>query len=135
MRLATISILLAACGSGGSAPPDSSTIDATPRQVVTGDKQLLVGELAEGILTGGPGDVAVIHLAAPTMHLDWNLHGHAGGDTQTITEELGVMTATYSFSPTSQADWYLLLRNKDTTPMTVQVELDLYGGMQWSDWQ
>lgn len=130
--------ILAACGdAGGEVTPDAppALVDAAPRQVVMEGKLLLVGELAEAILPGGPGDVAVLSFDAPVAKLDWNIHGHAGGSTQTVKEELGVMTVRYTFEPTAQTDWYLLLRNKDTAPMTVQVHIDLYGDLAWSGWQ
>lgn len=98
-------------------------------------KTLLVGELAESIFTGGAQDVSMITLTAPVAKLDWNIHGHAGGATQTVKEELGVMSASYSFIPSAQGDWFLLLRNKDTAPMTVDVKIELYGAMTWSGWQ
>jgi hypothetical protein len=127
-------VLLGACSDEGGDPvtPDA---DVAPRESVTEDKLLLVGEIAEATLTGGPGDRAVITLAAPNPALDWNIHGHANGSSQTVKEELRVMTATYSFSPTAQADWSLLLRNQDTAPMMIGVKIDLYGEMAWSGWQ
>lgn len=96
---------------------------------------MLVGELAESMFTGGPQDVAVITLSAPVAKLDWNIHGHAGGGTQTVKEELGVMAANYRFTPTAQGDWNLLLRNKDAAPLTVDVKIELYGAITWSGWQ
>ena len=98
-------------------------------------KSLLVGEIAESIFTGGPQDLARITLTAPVAKLDWNIHGHAGGATQTVKEELGVMSASYSFVPSAQGDWFLLLRNTDTTPLTVDVKIELYGTIVWSGWQ
>lgn len=135
---AALLLFLAACGDdGGSATPDAPiSVDAeVPRQTVSEEKLLLVGEIVEATLTGGPGDRALIQLTAPKPALDWNIHGHAGGSSQTVQEELGIMTATYTFSPTSQADWSVLLRNKDSAPMTVSVKIDLFGDMEWSGWQ
>lgn len=136
MRAAFSSSILAvaACGGGGSSTPDAAAVDATPRQVVMDSRQLLVGEIAEATLAGGAGDTAVITLTAPNATLDWNIHGHANGGTQTVMEELGVMNVSYTFRPTAQADWYLLLRNKDPMPMTVEVKIELYGDIQWSGW-
>ncbi|MCX5746269.1 MAG: hypothetical protein NT062_27645 [Proteobacteria bacterium] len=131
--------VVAACGDDPGATPTvdaaTDTADAAPRETLTSSKMLLVGELAESIFVGGPGDVVEITLSAPVAKLDWNLHGHAGGATQTVKEELGVMTARYAFSPTAQGDWYLLLRNKDAAPMTVDVKLELFGAITWSGWQ
>ena len=122
---------------GGQAQPDApiGTPDAAPRQVVMAPKTLLVGELAESFFTGGAQDSAMITLTAPVAKLDWNIHGHAGGGTQTVKEELGVMSASYSFIPSAQGDWFLLLRNKDTAPLVVDVKIELYGAMVWSGWQ
>jgi hypothetical protein len=127
-------LVTAACSDGGSSTPDASAVDALPKQTVTEDKALLVGEIGEAILTGGPGDRAVITLTAPVAKLDWNIHGHANGQTQTVKEELGIMSSTYVFEPTAQAEWYLLIRNQHTMPMTVNVTIDLYGDFEWSGW-
>lgn len=139
LPLAVILVLaVSACGDGNpSTPPDApmGTPDAAPRQVVMGPKMLLVGEIAESIFTGGAQDVAAITLTAPLAKLDWNIHGHAGGSTQTVKEELGVMSASYRFVPSAQGDWFLLIRNKDTAPMAVEVKIELYGAITWSGWQ
>ena len=133
---------LAACGGDddGGAVIDASTeidalvIDAAPRQVIMEGQTLVPGELVEGIMTGGPEDVAVIHVEAPAMELDWNIHGHAGGGTQTVYEEYNKMVADYVFVPSAQGDWWLLLRNSGPTDMTLSVRVELYGDMQWR-WQ
>lgn len=105
---------LGGCGDDPAAPVDAppAPTDAAPRLVVSADRTLLVGEIAEGILAGGAGDRAVIRVTAPLAKL--------------IDD---------SFEPTAQADWYLLLRNKDTAPMAVDVDIELYGNLQWSGWQ
>ncbi len=128
-------VIASGCDGDGSAAPDAALLDAAPREVVTDEKMLLVGELGEATLTGGPGDRAVITLSAPVAKLDWNLHGHANGSTQVVKEELGIMTTTYSFVPTAEAEWFLLIRNMDTVPMTVAVNIELYGDIVWSGWQ
>jgi hypothetical protein len=73
----------------------------------------------------------VVTLMAPAAKLDWNLHGHAGGGAQTIKEETDVMSTSYRFVPPADAPWSLLLRNRDTSPMSVEVKIELYGNMQW----
>jgi hypothetical protein len=130
-------LALAACGGGGGGTADAPPLDpdATPREVVMENVPLVVTELVEGILVGGPGDHARLRLTAPSPSLDWNLHGHADGGTQVVHEELRVMTVDYLFAPTASADWFLLLRNMGQTDMTVQVEIELYGAMTWSGWQ
>lgn len=45
------------------------------------------------------------------------------------------MTVDYVFAPNDQADWYLLVRNKGPTDITVQLEIELYGNITWSGWQ
>lgn len=129
-ELFTFLFMSAACG--GSGDGGEPAPDAAPRQVVTETRQLLVGELAEATLTGGPTDVAELSFTAPAARLDWNIHGHAGGSTQTVKEALGVMAASYTFVPSAQADWFLLLRNQGTAPLAVELRLALYGNMQWS---
>jgi hypothetical protein len=123
------------CGAGGAATPDANLGDATPRLVISATKTLGLGELDEGMLVGGPGDFAAIHLVAPSADLDWNLHGHQDGGTQTIQEAFSVGAADYTFEPRSAGSWYLLVRNHGDAPLTIQVELDLFGDMYWSDWQ
>lgn len=125
---------------GGGGHVDASTeidalvVDAAPRQVIMENQSLQPGELVEGIMTGGPMDTAVIHLEAPVSELDWNIHGHAGGGTQTVFEELNKMVVDYTFTPTADTDWWLLLRNSGPTDMTITVRVELYANMQWR-WQ
>jgi hypothetical protein len=129
----------AACGDDGTQATDAAIdtgtgIDAMPRQIIMENQALVPGELVEGIMTGGPDDYAVIHLEAPVAELDWNIHGHEGGGTQNVYEELNRLTADYVFRPTSETDWWLLVRNSGPTAMTVVVHVDLYEDMQWR-WQ
>lgn len=132
---------VAGCGNDGgdvaidAAPSDGAPlIDAAPRQIIMETQSLAPGELAEAIFTGGPSDRATIHLAAPVSELDWNIHGHANGATQTIYEELNRLTVDYVFTPSAQADWWLLLRNSGPTAMTIDIRVELYDDMQWR-WQ
>lgn len=114
---------------------DAAPVPEVPREVVTDTRELLVGDLVETIFTGGPGDAVVLAIDAPVAKLDWNIHGHADGATVTAVEGFGVMTVRYRFAPTADAEWYLLLRNRDAAPMTVQVTFELHGDMQWSGWR
>lgn len=129
-----LGLALIACDGAGELPVDAATVDAAPREVVVDDRTLLIGDLAEGTLTGGPGDRAAITLTASAPKLDWNLHGHAGGGTQTITEQLAIDHAEYTFEPTAQAEWSLLLRNANTDSLVVHVEIQLYGDIVWNGW-
>jgi len=134
-----LAVAAAACGHGGGAPADAAPIDvpedAIPRAVVTENVPLVVNEIVEAILNGGPGDYAHLVMSAGGAVLDWNLHGHANGGTQIVMEELKVTSVDYLFLPSAKADWYLLLRNKGQTDITVQLKIELYGEMTWSGWQ
>jgi hypothetical protein len=135
-----LSLLAFGCSSSGTAAPDAplpidaSPPDAAPRETIMEGVLLTPGELTEGIMTGGNGDLAVIHLAAPAAEIDWNIHGHANGNTQVIYEEYDKSTVDYTLAPAAQADWYLLIRNSGPTDMTIQIKVGLYGNMQWR-WQ
>jgi len=96
-------------------------------------QNLRPGELVEGIMTGGPMDAALIHLAAP-MQLDWNIHSHASGHAVTIYEEYGMQTVDYNFVPPADGDWYLLIKNSGNVTADIQVTVRLYGAMTWR-WQ
>ncbi len=111
---------------------DPTTPDAAPREVITATQVLQPGELVEGVMHGTPADHAVIHLSAPTATMDWNIHGHADGSTQTVFEELDVMTVDYVFVPSAEADWWLLIRNGGNVDLEVTVQVDLHGDMTWS---
>ena len=135
MRFLLPCLALVACGGDGApAMPDASQDAPAAREVIMDTKSLLVAEIAEATLTGGPGDTAVISLDASLAKLDWNIHGHAGGGSQTVKEELLVMTVRYTFAPTTAAAWSLLLRNRDTATLPVTVKIELFGNMQWRTW-
>ena len=130
---------LAACGDDGASLPDAQLVDALapdapPREIVMSTQPLVPGELVELILTGGPGDVAVIELSAPVADIGWNLHGHANGGTQVVYEEFDKMTVNYTFVPPAAADWYLLVRNQGQLNLEVEVKVGIYGEMTWR-WQ
>jgi hypothetical protein len=129
MRAAAIALCAVLAGCDDSADP---TIDAgPPREVVMETMALRVGEILEGIMHGGPGDRAVIHLEAPTASLDWNIHCHADGGTQIVDEALKQMTVDYVYTPPASASWWLLLRNSGLTNMNIVVRVELHGEMTW----
>jgi hypothetical protein len=136
VRAAAFVIALAACGGGDSAP-DAAPVgpDAAPRQIVMENVPLAFNEISEAILAGGKGDVARITMMAPTASLDWNIHAHPNGTTVVVDEEFQVMNVDFVFQPKDQADWYLLVRNKGLTDMTVALKIELYGNITWSGWQ
>lgn len=138
MKRVAILLVLAACGDDGNTPidaapaGDASGIDAAPpRELISETVTLQPGQLAEGIMTGGPDDLALIHLEAPISELDWNIHGHPGNQTIVVYEELNKMTVDYPYTPSAQGDWYLLVRNSGLQNMDVVVRVGLYGNMQW----
>lgn len=137
-----LALFAAACGNGDNTPmidaapaADASLIDAAPpRELIEETVPLQPGQLAEGIMTGGPNDLALIHLEAPLMELDWNIHGHPGNSTIVVYEELNRMVVDYAYVPSAQGDWYLLIRNSGLQNMDVLVRVGLYGDMTWV-WQ
>lgn len=124
----------AAC-SDGDPEPTPPPPGAVPRETITENVPLEINETIEAIMVGGLGDNARLQLSVPSLALDWNIHGHAGGGTQIVSEGFKQMTVDYLFSPSADADWYLLLRNKGQTDLTVQLKLELFGDMTWSGWQ
>ena len=140
MRVFALLLLAAAACGGDDAPKqvdaavaaDASPIDAAPpRELIMEIQGLAPSELVEGVMTGGPNDLALIHLEAPVSELDWNIHGHPNNTTIVVYEELNKMTVDYAYTPSAQGDWYLLLRNSGPTNMEVKVRVGLYGAMQW----
>jgi hypothetical protein len=122
-------------GDSGNADANDGAPDAAPREVVTMTVPLNAGEIAEGILIGGPSDRADIQLDAPVTELDWNVHGHVDGGAQVVNEGLNQMSVDYEFVPPSQGDWHLLIRNSGPTSMDVEVRIELYGAMSWDGLQ
>jgi hypothetical protein len=136
-RLACV-LALSACGDDGNMTidaaiaADANGVDAAPpRELVMATQSLQPGQLVEGVLTGGPSDLALIHLEAPVMEMDWNIHGHPDNTTVVVFEELDQMTVDYSYVPSAQGEWYLLVRNSGPTSMDVVVRVGLYANMQW----
>jgi hypothetical protein len=111
---------------------DANGIDAAPpREQIMETQTLQPGQLVEGVMTGGPTDLALLHLEAPAEELDWNIHGHPDNMTIVVYEELNRMTVDYSYTPSAQGEWYLLVRNSGPTSMDVLVRVGLYANMQW----
>ncbi|MEZ4365996.1 MAG: hypothetical protein R2939_06870 [Kofleriaceae bacterium] len=115
--------------------PDAApgTPDAAP-VVVDETRTLIPTQIDEGVFTAGPGAVITITATSSAATLDWNIHGHAGGGTQTVTEAFGVGSIAYTFEPTAQADWFLLLRNSGAADIDVDIRLDIVGGT-FSGWE
>ena len=138
MRALALLTVLAACGDDAPVVADAMVDVLTgvpPRETVMENVPLVVNEIVEAVMVGGPGDYAHITATAGGAPIDWNIHGHANGGTQIVSEGLKVPSVDYIFSPTAQADWYLLLRNKGQTDITIQLKIELFGTMTWSGWQ
>ena len=140
MRGLALLLVLAACGDDAPATVDARMVDVPPnvppRETITETKPLVVNEIVEAILHGGnPGDYAHITMTAGGLPIDWNLHGHANGETQVVTEAFKVPSVDYVFVPTAEADWFLLIRNKGTTDINVDLKIELFGQITWSGWQ
>jgi hypothetical protein len=132
--LSLVAVLAAGCGDDSGSGPDAGP-SGPPREVITENVPLVVTEIVEAILVGGPTDFAHVQMSAGGALIDWNLHGHANGSTQIVTEALKVPDVDYLFAPSAHADWYLLIRNRGQTDVTVQLTIELYGDMTWSGWQ
>lgn len=139
MKRLLVLLLLAACGDDAPATVDAQMVDVPmgvpPRETIMETKPLVVNEIVEAILHGGPGDYAHITMTAGGSPIDWNMHGHANGGTQVVIEELKVPSIDYTFVPTAEADWFLLIRNKGTTDINVDLKIELFGQITWSGWQ
>ena len=134
-RAALLALALAACSDDGGGPVDASLVDAVPREVVMTSRLFDVGEVVEGIMTGGPSDHAVITLSAPTPDMDWNIHAHPNGGTTVIDEAFKQTSLdAYVFTPPEQEQWYLLIRNSGLTDLTIDIKIELFGEMTW-EWQ
>jgi hypothetical protein len=122
-------VLLAACGSGDDAPPDGSDVT-----FVEEARTLLLGERIEAIMTGGPGDRAVIAVDAPSPALTWDLHRHAGGDTEIVAMGISATELRYELVPTAEDDYFLLLHNTGDAPVDISIDIDLHG-MTWREFR
>ena len=133
--LASLAGALAACGGGDGAPdaPPPELDAAAARETITETQTLEPGELVEGIMTGGSRDGAQIHLVAP-MKLDWNIHSHATGSAVTVHEEYDKAAVDYDFVPSTDGEWYLLIKNSGNVTAGIQVRVSLFGAMAWR-WQ
>jgi hypothetical protein len=127
IRLVPALALLAACGSGDD---DTAPIDAGPT-IVEEARVLLLGQRIEAIMTGGPGDRAVIAVDAPSPSLTWDLHRHAGGDTEIIAMGVSATEIRHELVPTIEDEYFLLLHNTGDAPVDVTIDIDLHG-MSWT---
>jgi hypothetical protein len=126
-----IALAVTGCAAGPSAP----SVDAMPAEVLDMTVPLISGQLAEGLWNAKPGDQILVRLTALTSDLDWNIHAHVNGGTQTVVEEFGTSTTEYLFDPPTDAQWYLLLRNHGTAEMQLVIHLEIFGAANWAGWQ
>lgn len=134
MTRATILVGLA-LASACSREPAMSTVDALATSTIDTTLPLQGGQLAEGLWSAKPGDSIVIRLLVPLPDLDWDIHAHPDGGTQTIIAEFARTSVDYNFSPPSDQQWFLLVRNHGSDEMDLQVHLEMYGGATWAGWQ
>jgi hypothetical protein len=120
----------AAATTGDAGPADA----AIPADVETRTLTLSPGGSAEGVFEAGPDDRVHILLSAATPTIAWNIHGHVGGDTQTIVMEDDVMTVDYWYDPESQTDWYLQPVNSGNVTLMIDVTIELYNGATFVEW-
>jgi hypothetical protein len=129
IRSIPVLVLLAACGSDD----DTAPVDAGPT-IVEEARVLLLGERIEAIMTGGPGDRAVIAVDAPSPSLTWDLHRHAGGDTEIVASGVSAAAVRYELVPTTEDDYFLLLHNTGDAPIDISIDIDLQG-MTWREFR
>jgi hypothetical protein len=129
--LLIIALLGWGCGGAGDKPAP----DAPLAMVVDDTKQLVSTEVAEGLWNARPGDRIVLSLRAPTPDLDWDIHSHANGGTQTMVAEFSQTSADYVFEPPADEQYFLLVRNHGSATFDLIVHMDIYGTANWAGWQ
>jgi hypothetical protein len=129
MRAALLLCVLAACGDN-----TASTVDASLSTTVSDTFTLAPGYLIEGSWTAGPSDQIGLSITADGL-FDYDIHGHQGGGTQDIDVAFAQPSVTYTFVPTQEAQWYLLLRNSSAATLTFTMEQNLYDAAVWNGWQ
>jgi hypothetical protein len=119
----------AAMGNGdGGGDPDATV---APRETVTRTISLGAGSSAEGeVALVQPGDKVRVRATADAATLAWNVHTHQNGATQILDEASGVDAIDFVIEGAA-GDYYLLLVNASGT-LGVTVDLDLYGGAQYT---
>jgi hypothetical protein len=137
-------LAVAACGDDGGNPdnpdadpgaPDAGPPDAAiPADVEMRTLTLAPGGSAEGVFEAGPDDRVRILLSAATPTIAWNIHGHVGGETQTIVMEDDVMMVDYWYEPESQTDWFLQPVNSGNVTLMIDVTIELYAGATFIEW-
>ena len=127
-----IVMLLASCGSHEPAMP---TVDARETSTFDTTLPLQPGQVAEGLWAAKPEQIISIQLSAETADLDWDIHAHPDGGTDTVIAEFARDAVDYTFTPPSDEQWFLLVRNHGAVEMDLQVHLAMYGGATWAGWQ
>ena len=126
-------LMLASCGS--REPAMVSNVDAMLTSSVDTVLPLQPGQLGEGLWNAKPGDTIVVRLDAPLPDLDWDIHAHPDGGTQTIIAQFARTTVAYTFAPPIDEQWFLLVRNHGSAEMDLHVHLEMYGDATWAGWQ
>jgi hypothetical protein len=126
----TAAIVGLACGACAS----QHHVDSGPPQMVDASIALQPGAVLEGAWDGGPGDVLSIMLAVDNPVLDWDVHTHDNGGTQTYIVEFAVTDASYTLDPSHDSTWYLLVKNTGSATENLTAKLALTPGTTWSGW-
>jgi len=132
-RLATASSILAAFGVMACSDTPART-DAGPPQIVDTTTSVPPGAVLEGTWDGGPDDSLTISLVMPDPVLDWDIHTHDDGGTQTYIVELGIGSTSYTLRPSHSTTWYVLVKNAGTAVEPLTAHLELTAGTHWSGW-
>jgi hypothetical protein len=130
LRIAMLAALaLSACATKATKPPP----DEQP-QIIDASVTLPPGAVLEGSWDGGPEDELSFVLAMDNPVLDWDIHTHDDGGTQTYIVEEAVANASYTLDPTHDTTWYVLVKNSGATTESLDAELALTPGTTWSGW-
>jgi hypothetical protein len=130
LRTAALAVVFAvgACATKPHSPPDEQP------QIISAPVSLAPGAVLEGSWDGGPEDELSFVLAMNDPVLDWDVHTHDDGGTQTYIVEFAVANASYTLDPTHDTTWYVLVKNSGSATEQLDAELALTPGTTWSGW-
>lgn len=134
MRRATRLAGLAAVACGACATQPAHHTDTGPPQIIDAPLTLQPGAVYEGSWDGGPGDMLSFVIAMDDPVLDWDIHTHDDGGTQTYIVEFEVTNASYTLDPSHDTTWYLLVKNSGSATESLQAELAISPDTTWSGW-
>ena len=127
LGLLAVTLVLGACTT-------NHHVDTGPPEMVDASTMLPPGAVLEGSWNGGPDDSMSITLALDNPVLDWDIHTHDDGGTQTYVVEFFVGSASYTLDANHQTSWYLLVKNAGSGSESLTAELAITPGTTWSGW-